>query len=356
MRALDRLALYSTCAATAVIIASAALLLPQAQPRLFGRGEERSREQAVVQAVDWARVHPELRRAVEVARGKGVDHALAELERLHAEMMLKVDTGLLDWYFRYWTQQRLGLNYAFTSGKTWLASAFVEVDAQEAAKDLQTEIGKQFELRVIPGAVLDQHLQRIAQESVGVFIRSLEGHLQEIPKQYQIPAAEWDDYLNRIAVMVQETEGSRSIPLTLKAVSTGVVLSGAGATAALAPYVTARVAQGTAVAGAGRASGVLTQSVARRAASTFARQAAGRGLAAGAGSWSGALTGGLALAALVAWEIWDHRTTVAENRPLLRDNIDRSLRLYERSLIEPQGMIGSILHDLERQIAAGLPA
>jgi hypothetical protein len=68
------------------------------------------------------------------------------------------------------------------------------------------------------------------------------------------------------------------------------------------------------------------------------------------------MTGGVALAGLVAWEIWDHKTTVAENRPLLRNNIDQFLRLYETSLVEPHGMIGGILHGLERQIAANIPS
>ena len=75
----------------------------------------------------------------------------------------------------------------------------------------------------------------------------------------------------------------------------------------------------------------------------------------GAGSWGGALTGGVALVALVGWEAWDHKSTVAENRPLLRNNIDHFLQIYESGLVEPQGMIGSILHDLERQIAANIP-
>jgi hypothetical protein len=67
------------------------------------------------------------------------------------------------------------------------------------------------------------------------------------------------------------------------------------------------------------------------------------------------VTGGVALAGLVAWEIWDHQSTVAENRPLLRNNIDHFLQLYEAGLVEPDGMIGGILHDLERQIAANIP-
>lgn len=355
MRALDRLALYSTCTATAVIIASTALIFHQGQPRGGKLSEPHIIQQPVVQAVDLSRLTPEVRQAVENARMDGLQHARAELESLHGEMMRKVDSRLLDWYFGYWTQQRLGLSYAYTSGKNWVASLVVDVDPEEASKTLQTEIAREFELRVMPGPILEQHLQRIAQQSVMVFVRSLQEHLQDIPKRYQVPSVQWEEYLERITFMIGGTQASRSVPLTLKALSAGVVLSGVSVTAALAPYVMAQFARNMAMAGASRSSGALVGSVGRRAATTLSRQVAARGLATGAGSWGGALTGGVALVALVAWEAWDHQSTVAENRPLLRNNIDHFLQLYESGLVEPQGMIGNILHDLERQIAASIP-
>jgi hypothetical protein len=55
-------------------------------------------------------------------------------------MMRKVDSRLLDWYFGYWTQQRLGLSYAYTSGKNWVASFVVDVDAEEASKSCVARI------------------------------------------------------------------------------------------------------------------------------------------------------------------------------------------------------------------------
>src|SRR3712207_1625980 len=255
MRALDRLALYSTCTATAVIIASTAFIYIQQQPRWSKLPEPRVREQSVVQAVDLSRLAPEIRQAVEKARSDGLQHAGAELVSLHAEMMHKVDSNLLDWYFGYWTQQRLGLTYAYTSGKNWLAGLVTEADPDAASKALQEEIAREFELRVMPGPILEQHLQRIAQQSVAVFVQSLQGHLQDIPKRYQVPPAQWEEYLERITFMISGTEANRSVPLTLKALSTGVVLSGISVTATLAPYVTAQFTQTMAVAGAARASG-----------------------------------------------------------------------------------------------------
>ena len=78
---------------------------------------------------------------------------------------------------------------------------------------------------MIPSPILEQHLQRIAQQSVTVFVRSLQEHLQDIPKRYQVPSAQWEEYLERITFMIGGTQASRSVPLTLKALSAGVVLS-----------------------------------------------------------------------------------------------------------------------------------
>ena len=212
MRALDRLALYSTCTATAVIIASTALIFHQVQPRWGKLDEPHIVEQSVVQAVDLYRLTPEVRQAVENARVDGLQHARAELESLHGEMMRKVDSRLLDWYFGYWTQQRLGLSYVYTSGANWVAILVVDVDPEEASKTLQTEIAREFELRVMPGPILEQHLQRIAQQSVTVFVRSLQEHLQDIPKRYQVPSAQWEECLERITFMIGGTQASRGVP------------------------------------------------------------------------------------------------------------------------------------------------
>jgi hypothetical protein len=346
MRALDRLALISTCLASAVVILITVPVFQQFLPRPDMLLDPRRREQPVVRSIDLSGLTPELRRAVENARLDGLQHARAELDKLHAAVMSKVDGDFLDWYFGYWTQQRLALSYALNTGKSWIAGG-------DAGRELQEAIAGEFSLRVMPAPVLDGELQRIARQSVAVFVTSLQGHLQSIPRQYEIPPAQWDAYLDSITTMVSQTEGSRNVPLTLKAFATGAVLGGTGVMTAMAPLVTAQFARTAILAGSTRASGALVGAATRHAAGAISRQAAARGVAAAAGSW-GAIAGGAAVAGVIAWEVWDHRRTVAENRPLLRGNIDHFLRLYETSLIEPAGMIGAILHDLESKIVTNI--
>src|SRR5215217_2199164 len=101
MRALHRLALYITCTATAVLLATNALLLHQQQLHSGQLLRPRIQEQPVMPTVDLSRLAPAVRQAVEKARSDGLQYARAELESLHAEIMHKVDGSLLDWYFGY---------------------------------------------------------------------------------------------------------------------------------------------------------------------------------------------------------------------------------------------------------------
>jgi hypothetical protein len=346
MRALDRLALISTCLASTVVILVTVPVFQQFLPRPDRLLDPRRREQPIVKAIDLSGLTPELRRVVEKARGEGLQHARAELDKLHAAVMHKVDGDFLEWYFGYWTQQRLALSYAINTGKSWVVGG-------DAGKQLHEDIAREFGLRVLPAPVLDGELQRIARQSVAVFVTSLQDHLQSIPKQYEIPPAQWEAYLESITTMVSQTEGGRAVPLTLKAFATGVVLSGTGVVTTMAPLVTAQFARTAILAGSTRASGALAGAVARQAAGAISRQAAARGVAAAVGSW-GTIAGGAAVVGLIAWEVWDHTSTVAENRPLLRNNIDHFLRLYETGLVEPAGMIGAILHDLESKIVTNI--
>jgi hypothetical protein len=346
MRTLDRLALISTCLASTLAIVITVPIFQQFLPRPDVLLDFRRREQPVLQAVDLSRLTPQIRQAVKQAREQGLQRARSELDKLHAHIMRKVDGEFLDWYFGYLTQQRLAWGYAFNTAASWVSD-------RDADRELQEHIAREFGLRVIPAPVLDEELQRIARQSVAVFLTSLQGQLQGIPERYEIPSAQWEAYLGSISTMVSLTEGSGSVPLTLKAFAAGLVWSGTGVVTTLIPAVPAQLARTAVVAGTTRATGVLTGAVARQALTTLGRQAAARGAAASAGSW-GPIVGGAALVGLIAWEIWDHKSTIAENRPLVRNNIDHFLHLYENSLIEPTGMIGSILHDLETRIVTNM--
>jgi len=147
MRTLDRVALISTCLASTLVIFTAMPVLQQFLPRPDILLDPRRREQPVVQAVDLSRLTPQIRQAVEKAREQGLQQARLELDKLHARIMAKVDGEFLDWYFGYWTQQRLAWGYAFDKAASWVSSS-------DADRKLQEHIAREFGLRVIVRQVL----------------------------------------------------------------------------------------------------------------------------------------------------------------------------------------------------------
>ena len=80
MGALDRLALYITCVAGAVLLGSTVLVFHDLRPSLDKLKQLSRREQSVVRSVDLSRVTPEIRRAVETARAEAVQYARRSLE------------------------------------------------------------------------------------------------------------------------------------------------------------------------------------------------------------------------------------------------------------------------------------
>jgi hypothetical protein len=317
-------------------------LLPRADRQPAGPAAE----QPIAETIDLARLTPELQQAVSRAREAALQHARSELDQLHIEIMSEVEGSFLDWYFGYWTQQRLGFSYLVNQGKSWITGG-------NADQELQDEIAREFDLRVMPAPLLDERLHRITRQTIATFAESLQAHIHGIALRYNIPPSRWDAHLQNIVTTVGLTDGSGSIPLTLKALATGVVWSGTGAALAIAPRLAAQFSAGPAFAGG--TSGALVRPLTRQASGLVLRQAATRGAAATMGSF-GPVAEAIALGGLVAWEAWDHHHTVAENRPLLRDNIDQFLRSYETDLLEQPGMIGASLDDLTTKILAGLVA
>ncbi len=59
----------------------------------------------------------------------------------------------------------------------------------------------------------------------------------------------------------------------------------------------------------------------------------------------------VAFLAVVVWKVWDHLSTAAEYKPLLRDNIDQFLALYKGGLLESDGVIRGLFNDLQLKIS-----
>ncbi len=153
--------------------------------------------------------------------------------------------------------------------------------------------------------------------------------------QYRIAPVQWDRYLEGIGTSIQRVDGNRQVSLSLKAVTA----STAGAAAVLVRSLT------------GLASRIEVRFATEAVEKPVARLAtsAGSKLAARAG---GKMLGPAIAVGVIAWDLWDHHQTVAENLPILRDALAEYLSLQKDSLLhDPQTGVLASIHEVEAGIA-----
>jgi len=192
----------------------------------------------------------------------------------------------------------------------WLADSMVveEIVGEQPsmAERITEEIQEEFSKRVLRPQIAQLQMERIAEEVVSVFVVELQKNLAPIPEMYRIPQAEWDRYLEDIAVLTSHVEGNRQVTLTLKAVTAivagGVTVAAVKVTQMLQPVI-AKI--GTKMTTKAAAEG------AGKAAATVATKTGGKVAAKVGGKFLGAIVG----VGIIVWDVWDHQHTKEDRKP-----------------------------------------
>lgn len=247
--------------------------------------------------------------------------------------MKRVDADFLEWYFNYWNQQTLALK-----GMWYWSVGQVLSDAPAAAARITEDIQEQFATRVLRPEIAQMELERLTSEVLHVYVTQVREQLSTIPEKYQLPQADWERYLDDIAVLTARTEGNRDVPLTLKALTASTAAGTIALGQALGPPLKNI---------AGKVSGKLTG----KAAATLATKTGVKVGARVGGKLLGPITG----IGIVIWDVWDHRQTQKVERPLLRQAIaDYFAAMKQNLLHEPESGVLSVLHTIERNIVSSL--
>lgn len=280
--------------------------------------------------IDWSGVDASVAAALRTARLEARRYAEAELDKWIADMMERVDSSFLDWYFSYWTQQVLGLKGLYQYGVHYVMES-----QPTASEKLTEEIQEEFSARVLRPQIAQRVLERIIQQTASRYIASLQENLAEIPSSYGLSKVDWQEYLEDIAVTAEQTNAGRSTPLTLKALT----VSGVGGTALLAAKMSSLVGK--------IGSKVMTKSTGK-VASKMAAKTGGKVAAKVGGKFFGTIAG---LGVLI-WDLWDHSSTRKHNRPLLRSSLqDYFTELKALLLDDPEFGIMATFHEFEKQLA-----
>jgi len=283
----------------------------------------------VITTVDWNQVNESIRKVMMEARHETETIAAAKLDAWIDRNMGRVDQDFLEWYFSYWTQQKLGLQALLSQVWHW-----VDSDSPTAAEKITEEVQEEFTHRVLRPQIAQLEIERIINEIVAFYTSSLRGKLEYIPEQYQIKAVDWQRYISDISVMVRSVEGNRSTSIPVKA------LVGITAGGALVVF---------------RSLKPVIMKIGARISAQMAGKAAGQ-MAAKTGGKVAAKTGGKFLGTIIAvgiiiWDVWDHHATKKKAQPILRQNILDYFREVKQSILyDPEYGIMTIILQMEQSM------
>ncbi len=284
-------------------------------------------------AIDWAQVDQQIVIALLQAKSAAETTATQKLEAWIAVLMRRVDEDFLEWYFSYWTQQKLGVKGAWR----WTLDQVIGKES-EVAEHITEAIQEEFAWRVLRPEEAQRELEQIAGAALETYSRELQTQLVELPHRYQIPQPEWEGYLQDIAVLTSTSEGTRRASLSLKAVTAASVGGGVMlATALAAPLQN------------------LGSKTSTKLAAKAAGQVASRTGARVASRVGGKLLGLIIGIGIVIWEVWDHEQTRILEQPQLRQTIVDYFEEVQKSLLyDPESGIIAMLDMMEENIVTSL--
>lgn len=314
------------------------ILLAGLGKTLFKSGKKAAKpgepvKKPIVEKVDWSKVNEEVREIMENARKQAEKEASAKLDAWIEENMKRVDENFLDWYFGYWTQQKLGLQALLSQVWHW-----VDSDSPTAAEKLTLVVQKEFTNRVIRPVIAQSKIENIAKGTINKYAENVRKKITKIPEKYEIKEADWDRYINDMSELVTSIEANRQVSLSLKTI-VGAAAGGAFlAGRALAP--------------------IITRIGSKISAKLAAKSAAG--MAAKTGGKVAAKTGGKFLGTIIAigiiiWDVWDHYSTKKKAMPILRQNIYDYLKEQKESILhDPEYGIITVIYQLEQGISKNI--
>ncbi|MCP4213498.1 MAG: hypothetical protein GY765_02525 [bacterium] len=286
-------------------------------------------EKPILEEIDWSLVDKEVRQMMKAAREETETLAAGKLDRWISRNMDRVDNDFLDWYFSYWTQQKLGLKGLLAQVIHW-----VDDDNPTPAEKMTEEVQQEFSNRVLRPQIAQLQLERIINEIVSHYTGVLKGKLTSIPQKYKIKSAEWDRYVADLSVMVKNVEANRHVSLPMKV----LVGTAAGGTLlmvnSLKPVIT-------------KIAGRISSRLAAKTAAKMAAKTGGK-VAAKAG---GKFLGTIIAVGIIVWDVWDHYDTKKKALPVLRQNIaDYLLEIKHSLLHDPAYGIMTIIHQMEQSV------
>ena len=277
---------------------------------------QEDQEMIVEPSPNWSQIDQAVVSVLKDARESADSYADQELQLWVDDLMERVDSSFLDWYFGYFNQKKIEYKTFFTginaNLQAWLNlnnDQPEEKIAEVITEDFQTEFAK----RVLRPQIAQLQLERITNETVRHYLSEIESNIQEIPVKYQVPKGDWNRYLSEIAVNIYDTEGEPS-SLSLK------TLAGGGAYFALKPIITPALP-------------IISSKVVGKLAGKAGAKIATKTGGVVAGKIGSALLDTTVGVGIILWDVWDNKQTASVEKPIMRENLADYLQEVKDSLL-----------------------
>ncbi len=281
-------------------------------------------------------VNQEIALALREARVETENFASARLDLWKIDVMKRVDDNFLPWYFNYFNQQIIGLQYIWQGAYHWFNS---NVSTPEIS--LIKEIQREFERRVVIPEVAQATFNEVIEDSVNLYTQELSRKIDTIPSRYKIPQGQWERYLENLALITNRSEGNREVSLPEKGIT---VTAGTGGLFIAGKAFTKLAKFGGMQALEAKAGAKIASNVASKTASKVAAKS-------GVKLVGKSVLGPVLGIGIIAWDAWDHYHTRATQLPILRQNIEEYLDQVKASLLkDPTVGLISVIYDLEKQV------
>ncbi|MCK4890121.1 MAG: hypothetical protein KAS97_09325 [Candidatus Aminicenantes bacterium] len=286
-------------------------------------------EKPVVVEIDWAGVNSEVREFLKESRERSEKLAQIKLSKWTGELMTRVDTDFLEWYFSYWTQQSIGIKGLLAQIWHW-----VDSDSPSAVEKITEDVQQEFSNRVLRPKIAQLELERMINEIMNDYSTFLSSKLESIPGKYKIKSVDWDRFLRDIAVITSNVSGDREISLTLK------TLVGAGAGGALVLFRSLKPVFT-------KIGSKISAKLSSKAAARLATKTGGKVAMRAGGKFAGTLIA----VGIIIWDVWDHHNTKKKAMPVLRKNIEDYFSELKMSILfDPEYGIMTIIYGMEKNI------
>lgn len=265
---------------------------------------------------NWNQIDQEVVSVLKDARKNAETYADQELQIWVDDLMKRVNSNFLDWYFGYFNQKQIEYKSFFTginvNLQSWLNLSNDQPEgriAEVITEDFQTEFAK----RVLRPQIAQLQLERITNETVRHYLSEIESNIQEIPVKYKIPKGDWNRYLSEIAVNIYDTEGEPS-SLSFK------TLAGGGAYFALKPIIAPALP-------------IISSKVVGKLAGKAGAKIATKTGGVVAGKIGSALLDTTVGVGIILWDVWDNKRTASVEKPIMRENLADYLQEVKESLL-----------------------